>query len=534
VSTGLSIATNLLANATAENLARNQSALQTSVTRLSSGLRINSAADDPSGLAIAANLQSQVAGFDQATQNVQNATNAASVADGALATTTDLLQRIRSLAVEAASDISSNADKANIQTEISALLLEVNRISQDTSFNGVTLLDGSHAGFQPERNAFLTIASNSVLASATATQPPSNTPLTVTAPDYVYAVPGAPPTGTLTGLVAGTTYTLTGTINPGTWLWGLFVGGASRVGDLGGPVSLSFVATGPTQTFFFGVTGEVGNFIFSGITATPSGGNSAQAVPVSSSAGLLVVTAVAANANFNTTVTGAQGFTTGATGTLDGTIEVQVINTGTSIAALETFFSSAATTNPASVSPVLQAPDTVSTLFDNVAITFGNFGAADVGATAYIKVSQNVAAASNPNAAALNIQSGADEGDTLAVGFASVDTQALRISNINVLLSSATSPSLGAEDAIGQIDNALQYLLDVRATIGSSIVRLGEDADNDNGAAVNLQAAESSISDLNVGSETTNFNKLQLLGAIGTSVLSSAEDNAKSVLGLFR
>ena len=70
---GLSIANNLLANAVSLNLNRNQQALQTSVTRLSSGLRINSAADDPSGLAIAETLQSQVNGFDQAAQNVQNA-----------------------------------------------------------------------------------------------------------------------------------------------------------------------------------------------------------------------------------------------------------------------------------------------------------------------------------------------------------------------------------------------------------------------------------------------------------------------------
>lgn len=113
---GLSIANNLLSNAAQLNLNNNQKALQTSVTRLSSGLRINSAADDPSGLAIAETLQSQVNGFDQAAQNVQNANNAVTVAEGALQTTTDILQRIRSLAVEASSDISSESDKANLQT----------------------------------------------------------------------------------------------------------------------------------------------------------------------------------------------------------------------------------------------------------------------------------------------------------------------------------------------------------------------------------------------------------------------------------
>src|SRR5580698_10583087 len=163
---GLSIANNLLANAASLNLARNQGLLQQSVTRLSSGLRINTSADDPSGLAIAEKLQAQVDGFDQASRNVQDANNAATVAEGALQTTTDILQRIRTLAVEASSDITSPSDKQNLQVEVTQLLLEVNRISQNTQFNGLSLLDGSHAGFVAEQNAFLTVSSNAALASA--------------------------------------------------------------------------------------------------------------------------------------------------------------------------------------------------------------------------------------------------------------------------------------------------------------------------------------------------------------------------------
>ena len=92
---GLSIANNLLANSVSLNLNRNQNALGTAVQRLSSGLRINTAADDPSGLAIAESLQSQVNGFDQGARNVQDATNASQVAVGSksgLAFVTELLQ----------------------------------------------------------------------------------------------------------------------------------------------------------------------------------------------------------------------------------------------------------------------------------------------------------------------------------------------------------------------------------------------------------------------------------------------------------
>src|SRR5579883_543718 len=160
---GISIATNLLANAVSLNLNRNQGMLQTAVTRLSSGLRINNAADDPSGLAIATRLQSQSQGFDQGSLNIQDANNAATVAEGALQTETNILQRIRQLAVEASSDITSSSDKLSLQAEVSQLLLEINRISQNTNFNGAYLLDGSHEGFTSQINFNAVIYSNSVL-----------------------------------------------------------------------------------------------------------------------------------------------------------------------------------------------------------------------------------------------------------------------------------------------------------------------------------------------------------------------------------
>src|SRR5580704_788325 len=165
MSQGLSIANNLLANSVQLHLDYNQQQLQTVVTDLSTGLRINTAADDPSGLAISTNLQTQADGFNQAVSNVQNANNAAQVALGALTSETSILQRIRSLAVEAASDINSNSDRANLQTEVTQLLLEVNRISQNTNFNGQALLDGSHSGFQPSETAYVNITANTALAS---------------------------------------------------------------------------------------------------------------------------------------------------------------------------------------------------------------------------------------------------------------------------------------------------------------------------------------------------------------------------------
>src|SRR5580658_7918646 len=107
---GISIANNLLANQVTLNLNNNQSKLQNTVNQLSTGLRINTAADDPSGLAIAESLQAQVNGFDQASRNITDAQNAATVAEGALQTTRDILQRLRTLAVEVANGITCTSD----------------------------------------------------------------------------------------------------------------------------------------------------------------------------------------------------------------------------------------------------------------------------------------------------------------------------------------------------------------------------------------------------------------------------------------
>ncbi|HEY0614456.1 MAG TPA: flagellin [Candidatus Elarobacter sp.] len=122
---------------------RTQRALADDTRRLASGLRITTAADDPSGLAIAESLASKVAGIDQGVHEIQNANNAVNVAEGAMSTVSDILQRMRGLVVEARSDLVSKADRSDIQAELDQLRAEIDRIAQNTSFNGRALLDGS-------------------------------------------------------------------------------------------------------------------------------------------------------------------------------------------------------------------------------------------------------------------------------------------------------------------------------------------------------------------------------------------------------
>ena len=137
------------------NLGTSQGALATSLQRLSSGLRINSAKDDAAGLAISDRMTSQVRGLDQARRNANDGVSLAQTAEGALGTASDMLQRIRELSVQSANATNSVSDRAALQAEANQLTAELDRLSTTTQFNGQTLLDGTFgsANFQVGANA---------------------------------------------------------------------------------------------------------------------------------------------------------------------------------------------------------------------------------------------------------------------------------------------------------------------------------------------------------------------------------------------
>ncbi|MGJ0191101.1 FliC/FljB family flagellin [Pantoea sp. RRHST58] len=134
------INTNSLSLITQNNINKNQSALSTSIERLSSGLRINSAKDDAAGQAIANRFQSNIKGLTQAARNANDGISAAQTTEGALSEINNNLQRIRELTVQAQNGTNSDSDKASIQDEIKSRLSEIDRVSGQTQFNGVNVL----------------------------------------------------------------------------------------------------------------------------------------------------------------------------------------------------------------------------------------------------------------------------------------------------------------------------------------------------------------------------------------------------------
>ena len=164
------INTNIASLNAQRNLNSSQGALQTSLQRLSSGLRINSAKDDAAGLAISERFTAQIRGLDQAARNANDGISLAQTAEGALEEVTNNLQRIRELAVQSSNASNNNSDRSALQTEVSQLLSEINRVADTTTFNGVNVLDGSFSGaaFQVGANAGETITVSSIVDSNTA------------------------------------------------------------------------------------------------------------------------------------------------------------------------------------------------------------------------------------------------------------------------------------------------------------------------------------------------------------------------------
>jgi flagellin len=164
----LTINTNLEAMNAQRNLNGTENQISTAMQRLSSGLRINSAADDVAGYAISQRMQGQVNGLNQATQNIQDGVSLTQTAQGSLNDVSQMLQRIRELAVEYANGTTSTTDQTAIQSEVNQLVSEIDRVGETTSFNGVALLNGGATiTFQVGANDGEQIAVKTITLSST-------------------------------------------------------------------------------------------------------------------------------------------------------------------------------------------------------------------------------------------------------------------------------------------------------------------------------------------------------------------------------
>ena len=187
------INTNVSSLNTQRNLASSQSALATSIQRLSTGLRVNSAKDDAAGLAISERMSSQVRGLNVAARNANDGISLAQTAEGSLGKVGDMLQRMRELAVQSANATNSQTDRDALNAEVTQLKDEIGRVASTTEFNGTKLLDGSFSAqkFQVGANAGQTIDLSSIanvsLGALGTLTPPATYDVSATAVGYTDA-----------------------------------------------------------------------------------------------------------------------------------------------------------------------------------------------------------------------------------------------------------------------------------------------------------------------------------------------------------
>ena len=193
------INTNVMSLNSQRNLATNSASLATTIQRLSSGLRINSAKDDAAGLAISERFSTQIRGMNQAARNANDGISLAQTAEGALGEIGNNLQRIRELAVQSRNATNSYDDRAALQKEVAQLKSEIDRVADQTSFNGTKLLDGSFTAqaFQIGANQGQTITVDNITDANIAALGTWNEPSTTT---YTQTTAAAGATAFATGV----------------------------------------------------------------------------------------------------------------------------------------------------------------------------------------------------------------------------------------------------------------------------------------------------------------------------------------------
>ena len=470
---------------TQRNLNRSQGDLSTSLQRLSSGLRINSAKDDAAGLAISDRMTAQIRGLNQAVRNANDGISIAQVAEGALGEVTNALQRMRELSVQSANDTNSAADRASLQKEVSALSAEISRIATQTQFNGKNVLDGSFANgvFQVGAYTGQTISFGIGSAKATdigANQAASNA--------HVGALLAAGAAATTNGVAAQTL-----TVSGSTGSSPITLAGNETAKAISDLVNAQSVTTSVTATASNAVA--VGTLSAAGTVTFNLYGSNSSAVAISATVGSTAdLSAIADAINAKTSATGltAELSSNKASFTIKSADGYDI--------KIEDF------THSTAASTIVAEGQTLTT------------GTATDSLTAGGKIDFNSSTAfSTSTSSGTTVLAAATVGSTLAsVGSLNIGTQA------------------GASSALAVVDGALAFIDDLRATLGAVQNRFSSVVASSQATAENVSAARSRIQDADFASETASLSRAQILQQAGTAMLAQANQQSQNVLSLLR
>jgi flagellin len=487
------------------NLTSSQASLSQSLQRLSSGLRINSAADDAAGLAISQQFTTQINGTNQAVRNANDAVSEAQTAGGALNTIVNNLQSIRTLAVESANGSNSASDRQALDQQVQQQIAEISQIASQTSFNGLSVLNGSSGvtTYQVGANVGNTISIN-------LTQGVGAGQIGQVATSSV-KVGTAALTGNLT-LAVGTAAAVTVGASVGGALPGQTAGSAFAKAQAINSANIS----GLTASASTSVSG-----VFTGITSSTAG--------TGAGAGAGGATTYALNINGVDIYSG------------NGNIATGTNLTAANVAAQINLFSSKDGNVTASVSQgnviTLTAADgsdiaitqsqTLGTAgagaVAGTAATGSGFAATVAGATPVVN-SGTLTLSANSNIAV----AGTDAGGAVGQAAGSIALGSSTLASQDVLTVA------GANNTIAAVDSALQTVSQFQSQLGAIQNRFTAAVSNLQSTAQNLTQSRSTIQDADFAAETANLTQSQVLEQAGISVLAQANQQPQLILKLLQ
>ena len=502
----LTVNTNIASLTAQRNLTSSQGDLSTSLQRLSSGLRINSAKDDAAGLAISERFSAQIRGINQGVRNANDGISLAQTAEGALKEVTSNLQRIRELAVQSANATNSTSDRAALQSEVAQLVAEIDRVAVNTKFNGNALLDGtfSSQAFQVGADVGETVTISSISSVRTSALGSTNSSSATGNADVD------------TNAIDGTNVFINGTA--------IAASTADGVSTVGGTYSALSKATAiNASTSTHGVTATAVN---SQTIAAKDGADAA--------AGNTDGAAAPANIGDGDVLLN---------GTNLGAITIDATDNTVSAANIRDAVNAISGTTGVTASVDGAGNFTLSASDGrNIAFTLGtgtdddlfSLGLGDVDQTSKVYTGQLSLASTSTLGIQISATAGGASASNAILGMTSGNF-AVSNSGSGVLLSVASVATVsGANNTITGVDNALNSINTIRADLGSYQNRFESVVSSSLTTAENLSASRSRIMDADFASETASLTKAQILQQSGIAMLAQANSIPQNVLALLQ
>jgi len=477
--------------------------------RLSSGIRINNAKDDAAGLAISTRMTANIRGLAAAIRNANDGISLTQTAEGSLSSIGDNLQRIRELAVQSANSSNNATDRAALHAEASQLVNEIDRVANNTSFNGIKLLDGSYqdqslqVGSGNEANDRISISIASAKASSLGVGGGSS-----------YSTP-------VSGGVVGSAALAAGSLS----INGYLVGAATDDGVSTTNPSASGIAVAAAINAINGQSG-----VIAAVQKTVLAGTT-----VTGFASAILTDAVRIN-GVNIGAIGAANSAASRGAQMTAAINAKSSQTG--VVATYSTTSGAVDLSAAdgrNINISLKGTTSVSEALALKNVTgLGGLDGVSTGTGVYFtdSTTTSLVKLSSSGAAGINI-SGLTAAALTASGLTQAFTAATATAGAGVSTVDLSTAS-GSQTALSTLDKAINTITDARASMGAYQNRLTASIANLEISSMNLQASRSRILDTDYAKETTNLAKAQIIQQAATAMLAQANQSAQSVLALLK